>query len=108
MLTLPPEVGNRYLYRNKGNDKLFTCEIISSSESQVYTGKRQVIYKSRSDETGDNWTFWSDGKAKVGPKPDNYVAELVDDAPIPLDDTELRRLQEQRKAMQQRLKELGA
>lgn len=110
MLTLPPEVGNRYLYRNKNappDAPLLECEITGVSKSSVYTSKSQAIWKS-SCSNRDNWTFWSDGKAKTGPGKNDYVAELVEDAPIPLDNTELHRLQEQRKAMQQRLKELSS
>jgi len=100
MLTLPPIVGRHYLYRNVGSEELHHCEIIAVSHSAVYTHRKQATYRSRSD-TGDDWTFWSDGKAKNGEKPNDYVAELVED-------DELSHLRAQREAMQQRLKELGS
>ena len=76
-LTLPPAIGNKYLYKHKGSDDLLECEIVGEDDYQGTT-----IYKSGGD---DSWTYWPDGKAKIfSLGKEDYVAVLVEDISTPL------------------------
>jgi len=103
LLTLPPQIGNKYLYKNKDSDELIECEIVRDEKFDDCT-----IYPSRG---GNNWTYWPDGKAKVSPygKKD-YVAILVEDIVVSNihPSTEIKMLRAKRETMMNRLKELGA
>jgi hypothetical protein len=106
LLTLPPQVGNKYLYKNKDSDELFECEITCEEECGDST-----VWKSRC-QAGTNWTYWPDGKAKTAPygKKD-YAAVLVEDiivSHVPIEGEEIKMLRAKREEMMNRLKELGA
>jgi hypothetical protein len=105
LLTLPPQVGNKYLYKNKDSDELFECEITREDECGDST-----VWKSRC-QAGTNWTYWPDGKAKTAPygKKD-YAAVLVEDIHDSKieDGEEIKSLRSKREEMMNRLKELGA
>jgi hypothetical protein len=102
LLTLPPQIGNKYLYKDKGDDELIECEIIREEECGDST-----VWKSRC-QAGTNWTYWPDGKAKIAPyRKKDYAAVLVEDI-IVHQSTEIEELLKGREKMMNRLKELGA
>ena len=104
-LTLPPVIGNKYLYKNKGSDELIECEIVQEEEYRDST-----IYRSR-DEAGGNWSYWPDGKAKIFHPKEAYVAILVEDiivSHVHTESEELKKLRGGHEEMMNRLKELGA
>ena len=104
ILTLPPQIGNHYYYRNKGEDELHECVIIREEKYRDGT----TIYKSKG--TVDRWTFWPDGEAKIDGGT-NYVAVLVEDILILSnisESEEFRELREGHDAMMKRLTKLEA
>jgi hypothetical protein len=107
LLTLPPQVGRHYRYRNvhDEDDTLHTCEIV---EEETYQGI--TIYRA-ADDNCDEWAFWPDGKAKIEPfGKEDYCAILVEDAYISTElpeSSEHKELMAKREKMMNRLKELG-
>ena len=98
-LTLPPEIGRRYLYRGKGRDDLEECEIVGIDEDEDEVSETGLLYIS------DNaWVFWPDGKAKIAPYgEEDYVAILVRDASA----STLEALRAEHEERMKRLEELG-
>ena len=110
LLTLPPEVGRTYRYRNgkKGVNRNGaqggTCVITHQG-----TFQGEMTFNSRA-ENGDNWMFWADGKAKIHPYgPTDHVAYLTEDvytAPELPPSEEFKELKARIESIKQRLKEL--
>lgn len=74
MLTLPPEVGRKYRYRNVSTGQEHICEI---THEATYRGDR--VFHS----TGPNsWMYWEDGEAKTTPGKGKPVAVLIEDVLI--------------------------
>ena len=107
MLTLPPVVGQKYIFINTEDKKKYQCEILKEEEHHDGT----TIYKSRTDDPHiSDWYYWPDGEAKLdnGYPP---VAKLFADVDeiVTVDSTPaIEALHKQRDAMMQRLAKLGA
>lgn len=112
LLTLPPKVGNKYVYENthppgwEGDSDGGVCEIVSEGE---WNGETTFISHG---ENGDMWTFWPDGKARIKAcDGKEYCAILREDvfiAPSLPESTEFKELKARKDKMMSRLKELGA